>query len=53
MAPGLQETSVRREPGSIERKLAGWIASVGARYYLGKPDDKGNAEMEVGYPVRR
>lgn len=40
---------MRREPGSIERKLAGWIASVGARYYLGKPDVR--ELLEVKFPT--
>lgn len=40
---------MRREAGSVERKLAGWIASVGARYYLGKPDVR--ELLEVKFPT--
>ena len=40
---------MRREPGSVERRLAGWIASVGARFYLGKPDVR--ELLEVKFPT--
>lgn len=43
-----QLSIVTRTPPSLERRLAGWIASVGARYYLGKPDVR--ELLEVKFP---
>lgn len=38
-----------RTPGTIERKLTGAVASVGARLYLGKPDQQ--ELLEVKFPT--
>ncbi len=38
-----------REPSTVERKVAGLIASVGARFYLGKPDVR--ELLEVKFPT--
>ena len=37
-----------RRPGAVERKVAGLIASAGARFYLGKPDVR--ELLEVKFP---
>ncbi len=38
-----------RRPGTVERKIAGLIASAGARFYLGKPDVR--ELLEVKFPT--
>lgn len=38
-----------RTPGTIERRVAGLIASAGARFYLGKPDVR--ELLEVKFPT--
>lgn len=38
-----------RRPGAVERKVAGLIASAGARFYLGKPDVRDL--LEVKFPT--
>lgn len=38
-----------RTPGTLERKVAGLIASAGARFYLGKPDQR--ELLEVKFPT--
>jgi hypothetical protein len=40
---------MNRTPGTLERKVAGLIASAGARYYLGKPDVR--ELLEVKFPT--
>lgn len=40
---------MRRTASPFERRLSGWIASVGARYYLGKPDVR--ELLEVKFPT--
>lgn len=40
---------MRRTPGTVERKVAGLIASAGARFYLGKPDVR--ELLEVKFPT--